>query len=146
MTPSDRYPEINSKSGATLEEGDLDSLSREEYEFPAGGLAEAWDFDETWQGRFAALVRRTAVRGLWVLLAALLALGSAGLAAATGQAPTPGHRLELTYAADKQLSSRLDDGVRALSRLNDDVIYLGKLARDVLASVSQVNQVKLAAD
>jgi hypothetical protein len=106
--------------------------------------------DDTAEGghgsRLRALGVGLLVRAAWLGLAALLALGSAGIVAATGQPPSAGGRPELTYGADRQLSARLDAAVRDVARLNDDVIVLGNMARGVLAGLSQVNQVKLNAD
>lgn len=144
MSFSGRTPEVKSKSGHLPAQPVGDSLDREEFEFPAGNV-EGWE-EGSWQARLSAFVHGTLVRAVWVALVALLSLGSAGLVAATGQPPASGNRLELTYAADRDLSARLDAGLRSLARMNDDVIYLGTMARDVLANVSQVNQVKLATD
>lgn len=85
------------------------------------------------------------VRVAWLGLAAMLALGSAGIVAATGHSPASGNRPELTYGADQALSDRLDAAIRKLALLNDDVIVLGEMARNVLANLSQVNQVGLSA-
>jgi hypothetical protein len=85
-------------------------------------------------------------RAAWVGLAALLALGSAGIVAATGSPPMGSSRPELTYGADGILSARFDAATRDLARLNDDVTYLGDMARGVLSDLTQVNQVRLDAD
>jgi hypothetical protein len=118
----------------------------EEFELqPGGDEYEEWE-DNGRLGRFVAIVRGTVRRLAWLGLCALLALGSAGITAATGRSPANDGRPELTYAADKTLSDRLDSAIRDLARLNQDVIYLGTLTRDVLSDVSQLNQKRLAAD
>jgi hypothetical protein len=114
---------------------------------PGGEESEGWDeAEDGWVARFVAIVRGTVRRLVWLGLCALLALGSAGLTAATGRSPDNDGRPELTYAADKTLTDRLDAAIRDLTRLNQDVIYLGTLTRDVLSDVSQLNQKGLAAD
>jgi hypothetical protein len=80
----------------------------------------------------------------WLGLAAVFALGSAGIVAATQQAPASGVRIELTYQSDKSLTDKLDAAVRDLARLKDDVDSLGEMARKTLASLSQVDQLALA--
>lgn len=97
-------------------------------------------YERTLGDRFRAWVGREFIRLGWLGLAAGIALGSAGIVAATQPAPSSGIRTELTYAADKALSDRLDAAVRDLGRLKDDVDSLGEMARKTLASLSQVNQ------
>jgi hypothetical protein len=127
----------------------LGGFGPEEYEF-APDQSE-YDFeDEGYEeaglrARLRSLGARLLVRVAWLGLAAMLALGSAGIVAATGQSTVPGDRPELTYGADRQLSARLDAAVRDVALLDDDVIVLGNMARQVLANLSQVNQVKLNA-
>jgi hypothetical protein len=125
----------------------LPGFGPEEYEFVP---EETYDDEEYYDedGRRTRL-RRFGVwfltRVAWLALAAVLALGSAGIVAATAQPSTAADRPELTYGADQQLSNRLDAAVRDVALLNDDVIVLGNMARSVLTSLSQVNQVKLSA-
>jgi hypothetical protein len=119
----------------------------EEFELrTSGDEYEDWEDEDGRLDRFVAIVRGTARRLAWLGLCALLALGSAGITAATGRSPANDGRPELTYAADTELSDRLDAGVRDLTLLNQDVIHLGSLTRSVLADVSQLNQTRLAAD
>jgi hypothetical protein len=126
----------------------FDGFGPEEYELtPAKDDSAEWDeADDSRLGRLAAVARRTAGRLAWLGLAALVALGAAGLVAATGRSPANDGRPELTYAADTALSDRLDAAVRDLTRLNQDVIHLGTLTRGVLADVSQLDQQGLATD
>ncbi|MGZ6266799.1 MAG: hypothetical protein ACXWN4_07830, partial [Candidatus Limnocylindrales bacterium] len=79
----------------------------------------------------------------WLLLAAGLAFGSAGMAAATQPQPVTGHRPELTWAADQELSAKLDAAVRDLGLLNADVALLSKTARTVLTDLVQIDKAGL---
>jgi hypothetical protein len=90
-----------------------------------------------------ARVRSQIVRLGWLVLAAGLAFGSAGLVAAAQHPPSGGNRQELTWAADHDLSATLDAAVRDLTLLNDDVDLLGRMARQTLSSLAQVDQVAL---
>jgi hypothetical protein len=101
-------------------------------------------YERTLGDRFRAWVGRELIRLGWLGLATGIALGSAGIVAATQPAPSSGIRTELTYAADRALSDRLDAAVRDLARLKDDVDSLGDMARKTLASLSQVNQLALS--
>ncbi len=102
--------------------------------------------DDGWRARFRSGTVWVMARLAWIGLAAVLSLGSAGIVAATGQSPANGSRPELTYGEDQALSGRLDAGVQDLARLNNEVVVLGQMARNVLADLSQVNQVGLSAD
>ncbi len=126
----------------------FDHFGPEEYELtPAEDESDDGDYsDDGWRARFRAATVWILARVAWVGLAAALSLGSAGLVAATGQSPASQSRPELTYGADQTLSSRLDAGVQALAKLNDDVVVLGQMARNVLADLSQINQNALSAD
>ncbi|MGA3057472.1 MAG: hypothetical protein ABSE70_05465 [Candidatus Limnocylindrales bacterium] len=88
-------------------------------------------------------IGRQLVRVGWLVLAAGLAFGSAGVAAATQRLPTGDNRPELTWAADKELSSKLDAAVSDLVLLNDDVDLLAQMARKTLSGLAQINQVAL---
>jgi hypothetical protein len=81
----------------------------------------------------------------WLGLAAILALGSAGLVAAASRPPTSGGREELTYAADKTLTDRLNSALGELRLLDSDVVGLAGQAREVLSYTTQVNQASLEA-
>ena len=101
--------------------------------------------DGDWRSRLRAWGGGMFMRVAWLGLAAMLALGSAGIVAAASQSPVDGNRPELTSGADKVLSDRLDAAIRQLTLLNDDVDALFDVARTVLADLSQVNQVGLDA-
>jgi hypothetical protein len=105
-------------------------------------------FEEADRGRRSgprAWGARIFTRVAWLGLAAMLALGSAGIVAATSYSPVSGNRPELTSGADQALSDRLDAAIRELALLNDDVIVLGDMARKVLVNLSQVSQIGLDA-
>ncbi len=126
----------------------FDDFAREESEPTSGtDLPDAGDYEEERRfSRSAEILRAAGARLAWLGLAVLLAFGSAGIVAATGRSPSGGGRPELTYAADQELTARLDAAVRDLARLNDDVLYLGQLARDVLSDLSQLNKSRLSSD
>jgi len=96
-----------------------------------------------WGDRFPALKGRGLVRLGWLVLAAGLALGSAGIVAAAEHLPSPETRPELTWSADQAMSAKLDSAVRDLARLKDDVESLGDQARNTLSSLTQQNEVAL---
>ena len=102
-------------------------------------------YEPGWGDRFRNLVGRGLVRLGWVVLAAGLAFGSAGIVAAAEHSPSSGSRPELTWGADQALATKLSAAVRDLARLNDDVDSLGTQARKVLSSLTQINQVDLLA-
>lgn len=110
-----------------LDDSDIDY---DEYEMSAGD-------------RVRAIGGRVLIRVGWGLLAAALAFGGAGIVAAMSKEPTSTNRPELTYAADKELSTRLDAAIRGLALLNDDVQSLGDQTRKALSSLAQVNQIGL---
>ncbi|MGA3030565.1 MAG: hypothetical protein ABSE58_07500 [Candidatus Limnocylindrales bacterium] len=116
-------------SGFDLD-GDLSNPGHEDYETGLGD-------------RFRALAGRALVRTAWLVLAAALALGSAGIVAAVERSPSTGTRPELTWGADQALSTRLNSAVRDLTTLKDDVDALGQEARNTLSSLAQVNQAGL---
>jgi hypothetical protein len=142
MTTPGLPPRPPSASGLRPIEGsDLAALGNEGYELgidhhdldPEG-------YERMLGDRIPVWVGRQLIRLGWLGLAAGIALGSAGIVAATQPAPTSGIRTELTYAADRALSDRLDTAVRDLARLKSDVDSLGDMARKTLTSLSQVNQ------
>ena len=96
--------------------------------------------DDGWRSRLRASGGGMFMRVAWLALAAMLALGAAGIVAAASQSPVSGNRPELTSGADKVLSDRLDAAIRQLTLLNDDVVALGDVARTVLADLSQGDQ------
>ncbi len=102
-----------------------------------------YDYELGWGDRIRAMAGHGLRRVAWLLLAAGLAFGSAGVVAAVQHLPSTGERPELTWGADQVLSTRLDAAVRDLARLNDDVDSLGQMARQTLSSLANVNQIGL---
>jgi hypothetical protein len=102
-------------------------------------------YEPGWGDRFRSLVGRGLLRLGWLVLAAGLAFGSAGIVAAAEHSPSAGSRPELTWGADQALATKLSAAVRDLARLNDDVDSLGTQARKILSSLTQINQVDLTA-
>ncbi len=96
--------------------------------------------------RFRRWLGRVLAGLTWLGLAAAVALGSAGVVAATQHSPAAGGRPELTWGADQSLKARLDASVRALVTLNDQVEHIGTLARSARSAVSQVSAADLGAD
>ena len=93
--------------------------------------------------RIRAFIGRGLIRLGWLVLAAGLALGSAGIVAAAEHLPSAQARPELTWSADQALSKSLDAAVRDLARLKDDVDSLGDSARKTLSNLSQQNELGL---
>ena len=93
--------------------------------------------------RIRAFMGRGLIRLGWLVLAAGLALGSAGIVAAAEHLPSAQARPELTWSADQALSKSLDAAVRDLARLKDDVDSLGDSARKTLSNLSQQNELGL---
>jgi len=126
LRPIERSDLAGYGSAIDFEGGDLDL----DYEYYELGLSD----------RIRAVVGHVLIRVGWVVLAAALAFGSAGIIAATDHVPSSGARPELTWSADQALSARLDSAVRDLARLQDDVDSLSDMARQTLASMAQLNQ------
>ena len=103
------------------------------------------EYELSWGDRTRAAIRHVVIRTGWLILAAGLAFGSAGIVAATEHLPSGGGRPELTWAADRLISTRLDAAVRDLARLKDDVDSLGTMARQTLSAMAQVNRQSLQA-
>ncbi|MGD0862287.1 MAG: hypothetical protein ABSA21_05940 [Candidatus Limnocylindrales bacterium] len=125
----------------------FDRFGPEEYELAPEEIEREGDSNREngLRARLRAFAVRVLVRVAWLGLAVLLALGSAGIVAATGQPPQGDNRPELTYGADQVLSNRLDAAIHDLNTLNNDVVVLGQMARDVLSNLSQVNEAGLDA-
>ena len=127
----------------------------EESDFDLGGSAfdlegddldfEAGEYDLGRGDRTRAAIGHVLVRVGWLVLAAGLAFGAAGIVAATEHLPSGGGRPELTWAADQLISTKLDAAVRDLARLKDDVDSLGTMARQTLSAMAQVNRKSLQA-
>lgn len=141
----ERDPTPRSADGFTFDrfglEEDQSTPDEAEFEQSDGGDGDSGGRGARIRSGGAWILSRVA----WVGLAALLSLGSAGIVAATGKSSTSGGRPELTYGADQALSDRLDAGVRDLTLLSDHVTVLSNTTREVLADLSQVNQIRLQA-
>ena len=88
-------------------------------------------------------LRRQLARPAWLVLAIVLALGSAGVVAALQPLPDGANRPDLTWAADSILSGRLDGATHELMLLKGDVDILGDQTRATLAAVAQANDASL---
>jgi hypothetical protein len=135
-------------TGSSLRPIDDSDLTGSRAGFDLGDDYDDLDFEGYEPGRgdrFRGLVGRGLLRLGWLVLAACLAFGSAGIVASAEHPPSSGNRPELTWGADQVLATKLSAAVRDLARLNDDVDSLGTQARKVLASLTQINQVDLQA-
>lgn len=83
-----------------------------------------------------ALARRTAPRLAWLLAAAAIAFGGAGVVAAMDHVPGTTARPELTWAADREARPALDAATDRLEALAAEVDALATAARRALASVT----------
>lgn len=80
-------------------------------------------------------IREVGLATLWVLAAALIALGAAGLVAGVGATPgTPG-RAELTWAGDRAIAPGLEAATALANRLSGTVDDLGVAGRAALAAL-----------
>lgn len=144
MTTHDLPPRPT--SGLRLRPIEESDLARGDSDFDLEGDGFEPDYGEYEMGlgdRARAAVGRVLIRVGWLVLAAGLAFGSAGIVAATQHLPAGTGRPELTWAADKILSAKLDAAVRDLARLKDDVDSLGTMARQTLSAMAQVNRQSL---
>ncbi len=82
-----------------------------------------------------AAARRLAIAGLWLVLAAVFALGAAGLATGFGGYPGTPERAELTYAGDQAVAPGLVAAAADLEDLSGTVERLGLSARTALAAL-----------
>ncbi|MFI5259431.1 MAG: hypothetical protein ACHQ01_07485 [Candidatus Limnocylindrales bacterium] len=113
-------------------------------EFEGDLYDDEYEDDERSRGdRIRAIAGHFLIRIGWLVMAAGLALGSAGIVAAVEHSPSTGARPELTWGADQVLSTRLSSAVRDLARLKDNVDSLGEMARQTLSSLADVNQLGL---
>jgi hypothetical protein len=144
MTTPSLPPRLNHGSSfRPIEDSDLTGYGSA-FDFDDEGLGNE-EFELGWGDRFRNFVGRGLVRLGWLALAAGLALGSAGLAAATDHSPSSGTRPELTWGQDQILSARLTAAHGDLVRLGDDVDSLFNQAMNTLKGLTQINQVGLQA-
>jgi hypothetical protein len=76
---------------------------------------------------------------IWTVVAAAVALGSAGIVAATDHFADAETKPELTWAADRALSARLDTAVEGLLQVSADVDLLAQMALDSLTALDQAS-------
>src|SRR5262245_16195766 len=86
--------------------------------------------------RLGPALRTLGVRLAWLLLAAVIAVGIAGIVAAGNRLPGTAGRPELTWAADRAASTQLEASTAALSTLAADVDKLGEMGRLALTAVT----------
>ena len=81
-------------------------------------------------------LKRIVAAGIWVLIAALIAFGGAGIVAAMNHVPGTASRADLTWAADDAAKAKLDAATDRLQDLTTAVEALGTSAREALAAVN----------
>jgi hypothetical protein len=81
------------------------------------------------------LIRRVALAIGWLLIAALIALGAAGIVGAMAHVPGTAARPELTYVGDRAIEPGLVAAERGLLELGEDVHRLSALGRSSLSSL-----------
>jgi hypothetical protein len=82
------------------------------------------------------VIRRLLSSAFWLLAAAGIALGAAGLVSGMDHPPTGGGRGELTFGADATIRPGLDAATDDLRRLSEDVNRLADLGRTALTSLA----------
>lgn len=83
-----------------------------------------------------AILRTVALWIVWLVLAALIALGAAGIVASMNHMPGTDGRPELTWTGDEAARPALDAATDQLQALSDQVDGLGTIARDALTKVN----------
>ena len=86
--------------------------------------------------RMKEMARRIGAAILWLILAAAIALGGAGLVSGMDHLPDAETRPELTYERDGEVSARLDAVTGDLHALAEVVAELGVQARGALAALN----------
>jgi hypothetical protein len=86
--------------------------------------------------RLGSSLRTLGIRLGWLLLAAIIAIGIAGIVAAGNRLPGTDGRPELTWAADRAATTQLDASTTALAALSADVDKLGEMGRLALTAVT----------
>ncbi|HYO41948.1 MAG TPA: hypothetical protein VES19_02010 [Candidatus Limnocylindrales bacterium] len=84
-------------------------------------------------------LKTVVARLAWVVIALLIALGSAGIVATMGQVPGTSAREELTWAADMEVAPQLDAATDDLEALAAGVDRLAESARRALTQLSDVD-------
>lgn len=86
--------------------------------------------------RFVETGKALLLRAAWLVLAALVAFGGAGIVGAMDHVPGTPARPELTWAVDRLVRPALDAATDRLDLLAGDVAALGTTAREALANVN----------
>ena len=81
-------------------------------------------------------LKRIVAAVVWVLIAALVAFGGAGVVAAMNHVPGTAGRADLTWTTDEAAKAQLDVATERLQDLTTAVEALGSSAREALAAVS----------
>jgi hypothetical protein len=79
---------------------------------------------------------RAALTVAWLVIAATLSLGAAGIAGSMAHQPGTAARAELTYAGDQAIEPGLDAVEADLVNLSDQVSQLGELGRGALGALT----------
>jgi hypothetical protein len=79
--------------------------------------------------------RRAALAVVWLVVAAILSLGAAGIVGSMAHQPGTPARAELTYAGDQAIEPGLDAAEAGLVTLSDEVSRLGELGRGALGAL-----------
>ena len=81
------------------------------------------------------LGRRVALAAGWLLVAALVSLGAAGIVGAMAHMPGTPSRAELTYPGDKAIEPDLEAAEQGLLELAGEVRHLSDLGRQALSAL-----------
>jgi hypothetical protein len=82
------------------------------------------------------LTTRAALNVAWLVVAAILSLGAAGIAGSMAHQPGTPARAELTYLGDRAIAPGLDAAEADLVSLSDEVSQLGDLGRGALEALT----------
>ena len=80
-------------------------------------------------------VRRVALAAVWLVIAALVSLGAAGIVGAMAHLPGTPSRAELTFAGDQAIEPGLSAGEASLVALAADVRQLSEMGRGALTAL-----------
>jgi len=83
---------------------------------------------------------------LWVVLAAAVALGAAGLTGLVSHPPGGNARAELTYSGDRAIQVRLDDATNRLRDIAANVDAMAAAAKAALGAIASADAVALQAN
>ena len=91
------------------------------------------------------MLRRSLIGFAWLVVAVVIALGSAGIAGGLDHLPTTGARPELTYAADREVALGLDASIGDVRTLSEQVDVLAGQGRDALTALVARDTLRLQA-